>query len=239
MGQPRRPIVKVRRPRAGQCMHPQTRKPGYCGRNAIDVFDIPDDYVPGRRHSETPDIDRPRAALCLQHAAKLEAHKAGVPSAAGSHEAQCAICRHPDAKRVEAMWVSWALSTGDAMRELGVSQSTFYHHVEHFDLWTRKAGKVNTKRALVIAAERGFSQGGHSARTALVALQLLAKERGDVERVDIALGIANLAQLSDEELAQQAEQLAAQLRGPRALPDGATVIDVTPAVGGKRKAIAS
>lgn len=204
------------------CEHPKSRSRGTCGLKSVGEFDIPETYKPPIRHLGQPDIRRPRSFLCRQHSRMVAAFASGRKLAGNSHEAWCDVCNHPDkerAERVVGMWVEWALTTDQACVELGISHRPFYSHVGYFDLYAKKSAKVNVRRALVIAAERGFSAGGHSIRTGLKAIEILAKERGEPRQVDVnvkgAIGIGvmpDLTKLTDGQLAEHFEQLARQIR---------------------------
>lgn len=205
-----RPDTQVARIR---CQHPTSRRPGQCRNDAIGLFDIPDDYNDARRHAESPHLPRPVAHLCLQHSSKVD----GKPVAdAGSHEAQCPVCRHPDGKRMMKDWVSWLVGSAQVMAELGVSERSFYGHIHHFDLLAKKSSRVNTMRALVLAAEKGLSSpDGHNPKTGIDALRQLSRERGDVQQMEMDVRVAHLdlTRMTDSELAAHAQQLAQQLAG--------------------------
>ena len=115
---------------------------GTCRRDAIDTYEIPDDYEPVRRHADAPPIPRPDALLCRQHAAKVIAQRVGNKLDAGSHEAQCSLCQHPERALIERLWTGWVKTAGDLICEFDVSERAFYRHADHFDLWTLKARSV-------------------------------------------------------------------------------------------------
>lgn len=213
-----------------QCQHPISRTKGMCKNPSIGEFDVPPDYKPAKRHAGQPDIARPRARLCPQHKAKVEAFAKGLKISGGSHESQCLVCQHARGKEVTELWVQWVLNATQAAIELQVGTRVFINHVEYFNLYERKARKVNTRRALVMAAERGFREGGHSATTALRALEQLRKEAGDtVETVNVQLSVSDLSAMSDAELAAYTAKLGAALeaKAREQLPAGEQqVIDV-------------
>lgn len=195
------------------CQHPTILKVGTCARASVGTYTIPPDYNPPKRHTNTPDLPRPTARLCTQHLSKINAHIAGVHIRGNSHEAGCFICQHPDCKRIEDLWVTWVRDVSELCLEYGFSDSTFYKHAHHFDLWSRKAASINVQRALVLAAQRGFRAGGHSAKTSLMALQLLPKERDGAEKIDVTVNRGELNKMTNDELAALSESIAAKLRG--------------------------
>lgn len=195
------------------CQHPTTLHSGVCKRLSIGLYDIPLDYSPPKRHTSTPDIPRPKAYLCRQHLGKVNAHGSGITLSGHSHEAQCAWCQHPDCKRIETLWVSWLHSADKLCLEFGLTQNTFYRHADYKNLWKLKGSSLNTQRALIFEAQRGFDAGGRSAKTSLIALQLLAKERGDTDKVDVTVNRNEMNKMTNDELAALSESIAAKLRG--------------------------
>lgn len=197
------------------CQHPTIRQSGTCNRLSIGVYDIPLDYSPPKRHSSTPDIPRPKSRLCRQHLGKVNAHGSGIILVGSSHEAQCAWCQHPQCQRIESLWISWLHSADNLCREFGLTQTTFYRHADYKDLWKLKGSSLNTQRALIFEAQRGFDAGGRSAKTSLMALQLLAKERGDTDKVDVTVNRSELNKMTNDELAELASSIAIKLKGEK------------------------
>lgn len=205
-----------------RCQHPLEKVHFICKNESCGEFDIPPDYIPSTRYVLDTPLP-PRMRLCPAHKGKVDKwRRGGVETPTDTHELRCKVCLHPDSKRLQKLWLEWVLTSDQVIAELNsdperyISRMSWYRHIEYFGLVDKKSAKVNTKRALVIAAEKGFGAGGHSARTALAALQLLAKERGDVEEVKHTvtgvIGTVDLTKLTDRQLAEMADRLAAELR---------------------------
>lgn len=223
------------------CQHPQIRRAGSCGRDSIGVFEIPDDYIPPRRHSTTPLIPRPHSRLCRQHYSIVSAWARGARLAGNSHESWCPVCQHPARNQVLDLWLQWRINTDQAVLELGVTHRSFYNHVQYFNLNGRKTDKENIMHALVGAAERGFAAGGDDIKSGLKAAELLAKHSDwaaarkvevDVKgKLEVTATSADFSKMSDAELADHFEGLARQLRQAggvvKQLPDPSSqVIDL-------------
>lgn len=213
---------KLRTPPAkGGCTHPRFRARGVCQRDAIGEFDVPDDYQPLQfvRHVGQPDIPRPRAALCTQHAYLVQAYTAGTDETPKEirHKAQCPVCNHPNralVDRTERSWCKWWMTTKEACAELGISVLSWNSHVTFYGLDEDKLSKRSTNQLLIDIAEKGSRSGTHTVRDALKAIDSISKARGDAENININARVAtiDLTQLSDEELALRLEQAAKQVK---------------------------
>lgn len=240
------PRSSVTRRYTEKCQHPNARDPGICRAWSVGEFDIPDDYKPVNRHPKQEGeraIPRPRARLCRRHSAMVAAHSRGEMIKGNSHEALCVICNHPRHAEILDRWENWYMTTTEVVLELDVTHATLYNHVRHFGLDAKKMAKPNRRRALLQVAERGLAAGDHSVRTGLEALKILDKIDNPNRHMTvdhnvsgaIGVGIVDFTRLSDEQLAEQMETLAKQLRetgaASKALPEGDdddNVIDLAP-----------
>jgi hypothetical protein len=214
-----------RKRRAPRCQHPNVIRGGICKGDSVGVFDIPDDYEIVNRYAN-PNLEpvpRPTARLCRQHRYMVANYKTPPDQRKGhharTHEAQCDICQHPQGDHVLRMWVNWRISSSAAMSALNITPTTFYSHIDHFNLQEKKAEKDHRKRLLIEAIEKGMATGDHSVNTALKASEQLNKLQGDtIEEVKhthtggILVGNIDLTQVGDGELADMLEKLAAQVR---------------------------
>lgn len=202
-----------------RCQHPRIRQAGVCLSMSVGEFDVPADYIPHTRHADTPDIPRPKALLCRQHSRILDAWTKGIERHGSGHETWCDICNHPNGKEIMDRWCMWEITTDLVLIELQVSHKTFYSHVGYFNLRKQKASKDNLRDALTSIAEKSIGSGqGFDAKTAVKALEVLNKMRGEPRQVDVnvkgslAVGVMDLTKLSNEELAAHFENLSRKLR---------------------------
>lgn len=221
---PRSSVNRVYGPR---CEHPNARDAGICKGGSVGEFDIPPDYIPANRHAlmgGDRDLRRPKSFLCRRHHSMVRAFQLGKPVKGNSHEALCVICNHPKGRRTMMLWENWQITTINACIELDVTHESFYRHVRHFGLDDKKMAKSSRKRALLMAAELGLAAGDHSVATGLKALTMIHRESNEPTQVmvdhnvsgTIGVGVLDLTKLTEAQLADQAEQLAEQLRATAA-----------------------
>jgi hypothetical protein len=222
------------------CQHPQTRKYGVCGRQSIGVFEVPDDYIPPRRHSNNPLIPRPHARLCRQHYSIVSSWARGARLAGNSHESWCAICQHPARNQVIDLWLQWRITVDQAVLELGVTHRAWYNHINYFKLNSAKTSKENILSALVTAAERGLSSGGDDVKSGMKAVELITRHsdwvapknvKVDVSgKLEVSATTTDFSRMTDAELADHFEGIARQIRQAggvvRQLPGTGQVIDL-------------
>lgn len=209
-------------PRPLGCEHPKARAYGVCQQAAVGemlagefvptVFDIPPDYEPNLRHNGQTPLPA-RARLCVQHKFIVEMWKRGADDLPPDfwHKSQCPVCCHPKADWVISLWLKWTLSGNQAAMELGVSKSSFAHHIAYYRLDEKKGEKVETRKALIEIAEQGLQSGKFTAKDAIAALTQLSKERGDVTNVNMRVASVDLTTMTEADLAKKARELAAQL----------------------------
>jgi hypothetical protein len=69
----------------------------------------------------------------------------------GRHQAQCAICNHPDREQIEEEWVNWG-PTSYTARRYGVSRDGIYRHAHALGLFRKR--ERNAIRVLEKMIER-------------------------------------------------------------------------------------
>jgi hypothetical protein len=216
---------KAHPPKPFSCQHPRARGRGLCACPAIgetdaqgqftpQSFTVPDDYIPKLRYANQPQLPRPEAWLCIQHKYLIDAHlEADERPADFPHRSQCGVCGHMSQPRVEkvlASWLNFIISGATAAAELGVSYHSFMQHVYYYRLDEKRADKAQTRKFLLGMMDNSIGA-KVSAKDGLAAAAQLSKERGDVTNIDARVVVADLASMTDKEIAQRARELAAQI----------------------------
>lgn len=200
------------------CQHPRTRARGCCVRPAIldsnrkpVLFAIPDAYVPATRHALQPALPRPLSRLCVQHKFLLDAYlerDEGRPKDF-PHRSQCPVCRHPKCDDIVQQWVAHERSAASCARIMDVSYTSFMKHVLYYGWDEKRTDKRNINLALGRIVDEGLDAGGATPKEALRALDLMIKQRGDAQKVDIRLGFKDFTNLSDKELDAKLKEISA------------------------------
>lgn len=199
------------------CQHPRTRARGCCVRPAIldakkqpILFDIPDAYIPQIRHALQPELPRPFSRLCVQHKYLVDAFReADERPKDFPHRSQCPVCRHPKCDDIVGAWVRWQLTGSQAAAILGVPLNSFSKHCHYYGYNEKRSTKEATRDFHLRIMDEGLEKGGATIKDAIASAAQLAKERGDVQNIDMRMVVRDLSNLSDKELA--AEMKAAAL----------------------------
>lgn len=133
---------------------------------------------------------KPANSNTVRRKAKRTGPRLAEPVNQGRHEAQCAVCSHPQREELERDWLDWG-STSRIAREYKVSRDSIYRHAHALGLFPKR--QRNIRKALERMIEQAESV-EVTAPAVVTAIQAYAKINSRGQWVDRVEGV-NLNEL--------------------------------------------